>query len=57
MKNSKETIVIKAYEFLKYAVPLINRLPKNQRFIFGDRLQNHLMDLQEKLIEAVYAPK
>ena len=51
----QEPIVLKAYELLKFTLPLINRLPKNQKFTYGDRLQNHLMDLMEQLLEAVYA--
>ncbi len=51
-----DTILLKAYELLKAAVPLINRLPRNQKFTFGDRLQNHLSDLLEDLIEALYRP-
>ncbi len=52
----QEPIVLKAYELIKFAWPVLNRLPKNQKFVYGDRLQNHLTDLLEQLIEAVYAP-
>ncbi len=51
-----ESILLKAYDLLKAAVPLVNRLPRNQKFTFGDRLQNHLSDLLEDLIEAVFRP-
>jgi len=57
MKKTTETIIMKSYDLLKHATPIINRLPKSQRFIFGDRLQNHLLDLLERLMEALYAPK
>ncbi len=57
MKNSKETIITKAYDFLKMAIPVLNKLPRNQKFTFGDRVQNFLSDLLELLIEAYYAPK
>lgn len=56
MQTKSEPIVLKSYELLKHAVPVLNRLPKNQKFVFGDRLQNHLSDLLESLIEAVYLP-
>jgi hypothetical protein len=52
----QEPIVLKAYELLKFTLPLINRLPKNQKFTYGDRLQNHLTDLLEQLLEAFYSP-
>lgn len=57
MNENKETIVTKGYDLLKYAIPLINRLPKNQRYTYGDRLQNYLTDLLELLISAYYAPR
>ncbi len=47
---------MKSYDLLKFALPVFNRLPKNQKFVFGDRLQNHLTDLLESLIEATYLP-
>ncbi|MEQ1744238.1 MAG: diversity-generating retroelement protein Avd [Saprospiraceae bacterium] len=51
-----DTILLKSYDLLKSAVPMINRLPRNQKFTFGDRLQNHLSDLLEALIEALFSP-
>ncbi len=57
MKESpKETIVARAYDLLKAAIPVLNALPRNYKFTLGDRLQNHLCDLLESLIEAVYLP-
>lgn len=56
MQTIPEPIVIKAYDLLKFAIPALNRLPKNQKFVFGDRLQNHLGDLLETLLETVYSP-
>ena len=57
MKNSKETIITKAYDFLKITIPILNKLPRSQKFTFGDRIQNFLSDLLELLIEAYYVPK
>ena len=56
MKEPKETIVLKAYDLLKTAIPLLNELPRQYKFSLGDRLQNHLSDVLESLIEAVYLP-
>ena len=41
---------------LKTALPLLADLPRKHKFTLGDRLQNHLSDLLESLIEAVYLP-
>ena len=46
----------KAYDLLKTAIPVLNGLPRNFKFTLGDRLQNHLSDILELLIEAVYLP-
>ncbi|MDX2246560.1 MAG: diversity-generating retroelement protein Avd [Bacteroidia bacterium] len=57
MNANQETLVLKAYDLIKFTIPTLNRIPRNQKFVFGDRLQNHLSDLMEMLIEAHYAPK
>ena len=56
MDNQKETIVAKAYDFIKYALPILNKMPKDQRYLLGDRIQTMLSDLLERLLEAYYAP-
>ncbi|QQS28605.1 MAG: diversity-generating retroelement protein Avd [Sphingobacteriales bacterium] len=55
MENNKETIVLKVYDLLKYVVPILNRLPRSQKFVFADRIQNQLSDLLEMMIDAYYA--
>lgn len=57
MPESNSSIITKAYEFLKFAIPLLNKLPRSQKFTFGDRIQNFLSELLELLVEAYYAPK
>ena len=57
MSESTESLVLKAYDLLKFSVPTINRMPRSQKFTVGDRLQNHLSDLLELMIEAYYAPR
>jgi hypothetical protein len=56
MENTKEVIAAKAYELLKYTLPTLEGLPRSQKFTLGDRVQNHLSDLLEMLIEAYYLP-
>lgn len=56
MDNQTETIVAKAYDLIKFALPVLNKMPKDQRFLLGDRIQNMLSDLLERLLEAYYAP-
>lgn len=54
---SKETIIQKVYDLLKYAIPILNKFPRNHKFTLGDRIQNQLSDLLELYVEAYYLPK
>jgi len=56
MKENKQAIVLKIYDLNKEVIPLLNSLPKSYKFSIGDRIQSHLLDLMELLIEAVYLP-
>ena len=51
------SIIQKTYDLIKWYVPILNRLPKNHKFILGDRMINSLYDLLEGLIKAKYARK
>lgn len=56
MSLPKDAIVLKAYDLLKAAIPVINNFPRNAKFTLGDRLENRLSDLLELYIQAYYAP-
>jgi len=56
MEVTKETVAAKAYDLLKYTLPVLEGLPRSQKFTLGDRIQNHLSDVMEMLIEAYYLP-
>lgn len=45
-------IVQKTYDLIKWYVPILNRLPKNHRFLLGDRMVSGLYDFLEQLIKA-----
>ncbi|MEA5464351.1 diversity-generating retroelement protein Avd [Leptothoe sp. PORK10 BA2] len=47
-------IIQKTYDLIKWYVPILNRLPKNHRFLLGDRMASSLYDLLEQLIKARY---
>ncbi|MEM6866795.1 MAG: diversity-generating retroelement protein Avd [Cyanobacteria bacterium P01_C01_bin.121] len=44
-------IVQKAYDLVKWYVPIINKLPKDHKFALGDRITTNLYTLLEGLIE------
>ena len=47
----------KVYDFIKWVTPIINRFPRDHKFMAGNRLMNHWYDLLEVLIEAKYSTK
>ncbi len=48
-------IIQKTYDLIKYYVPILNRLPRDHKFILGDRIITGLYDLLEGLINAKYS--
>lgn len=49
------SIIQKAYDLIRWYVPILNRLPRDHKFALGDRLTVGLYDLLEGLILARYA--
>ncbi|MEB3232235.1 MAG: diversity-generating retroelement protein Avd [Leptolyngbyaceae bacterium] len=48
-------IIQKTYDLIKWYVPILNRLPRNHKFLLGDRMVKGLYDLLDGLIQARYA--
>jgi len=51
----KETIILKTYDLIKYLFPVIQKFPRDQKFILGDRMQNALLDILELYIKSYYS--
>lgn len=47
-------IIQKAYDLVKWYVPILNRLPRSHKFLLGDRMITGLYNLLENLIQARY---
>lgn len=45
----------KAYRFLLWLIPAVEKFPRSQKFLLGDRMQTLALDVQESLIEATYS--
>ncbi|MFM7577695.1 MAG: diversity-generating retroelement protein Avd, partial [Microcystaceae cyanobacterium] len=45
----------KTYDFIKWYIPILNRLPHSHKFTLGERIINHLYDLLEGLVNARYS--
>ncbi len=42
----------KVYDLVLWIYPLINKFPKNQRFILGQQLENTLLEILKNIIQA-----
>lgn len=55
-KSSQElTIIQKTYDAIRWYVPILNRLPRDHKFLLGQRMITGLYELLEQLIHARYA--
>lgn len=43
------------YRFLLWLIPAVEKFPKSQKFLLGDRIQNTALDVLESLIDATYS--
>ena len=51
----KENLLVKTNDFIRYFLPKIEKMPRNYKFIIGDRIVNIQLDFLELLIEAYYS--
>ena len=49
------TIVTLMFDFLKYLIPQLRKLPRDQRFVLGDRIETCALDILDDFISAYYA--
>jgi hypothetical protein len=42
------------YMFILWLVPTVEKFPRSQKFLLGDRIQSTALDVLERLIEATY---
>ena len=40
--------------FIRWLIPTVEKFPRSQKFLLGDRLQTVALDVLERLIEATY---
>jgi hypothetical protein len=48
-------IIERTYDLIKWYIPILNRLPKDHKFMLGQRIATNLYDLLDGLILARYA--
>jgi hypothetical protein len=54
--NARRTgpAVEKTYQFVLWLIPTVQKFPKSQKFLLGDRIQTTALNVLEGLIEATY---
>ena len=53
-KASPDSITL-TYDLLKWAIPTLKKFPRDQRFLLGERIEKHILDVLELLIHANYS--
>ena len=49
--------ITKLYDFLLWIIPKLEKFPRSQKFLLGDRIEIVLLDVLDLLIEAAYSKK
>ena len=47
-------LLVKWHDLTGWVLDRVEAFPKSQRFVFGQRLGNHVLDVMELLVEAAY---
>ena len=47
--------ITKLYDYLLWIVPKLDKFPRSQKFVFGDRIETQALDILDLLIEAAYS--
>ena len=48
-------VIPKLVDFILWIIPALDKFPKSQKFLLGDRIETGLLDVLDKLIEANYS--
>ena len=54
-RDEPPILLVKWYDVTRWLLERVDSFPKNQRFIFGQRLADRAMDILELLVEAAYS--
>ena len=47
--------VTKLYDYMLWMIPKLDKFPKNQKFLIGDRIESRILEILDLLIEAAYS--
>lgn len=58
MKNENEqkeaSALTKTYDLILWIIPQLEKFPKSQKYLLGDRVETNLLDVMELIIQAIY---
>jgi hypothetical protein len=54
-KTGDINALTRLYDLLLWMIPQLEKLPRGQRFLLGDRIETLLLDTMELVIQAVYS--
>jgi len=54
-RDEPPVLLVKWYDVTRWLLERVDSFPKNQRFIFGQRLADRAMNILEVLVEATYS--
>ena len=47
--------IIQLYDFILWMIPKLEKFPRSQKFVLGDRIETLMLEILELLIEAAYS--
>ena len=50
-----DNLLTKLQDLLVYLIPQLNKFPRDQKFVLGDRIETKLLDVQEDCLPAYYS--
>jgi len=54
-KEQKEVNALtKTYELLLWIIPQLEKFPKSQKYLLGDRIETVLLDIMDLIIQSIY---
>ena len=56
IKNEQKeaSALTKTYDLVLWIIPQLEKFPKNQRYLLGDRIETNLLEVMELIIQAIY---
>lgn len=54
ISRQQAPVLEKMYQFLLWLIPTVEKFPRSQKFLLGDRLQAGALDVLEGLVDAAY---